>query len=193
MARTREFDPSDALNSAMGVFWKKGYFDTSVDDLVAATGVSRYGLYGEFGNKRGLFLATLDHYQSTITHSLLSIIGQPHASLTEIRNFFGYLLQASSDPRANWGCLMCNTANEVAPHESAVAEKVRAFHKKLSTSFFRALENAIAKGELRSTFDTKREADFLVGVVHAVSAFNRCGEKKNRIKNMISVALETLE
>jgi TetR/AcrR family transcriptional repressor of nem operon len=39
MARTREFSPPEALDKAMRVFWEKGYFGTSIEDLV-----SRYGL-----------------------------------------------------------------------------------------------------------------------------------------------------
>jgi TetR/AcrR family transcriptional repressor of nem operon len=45
MARPREFEPHEALNRAMHLFWQKGYEDTSMADLVAATGVSRYGFY----------------------------------------------------------------------------------------------------------------------------------------------------
>ena len=31
MARNREFDPTEALEKAMMVFWQKGYVDTSID------------------------------------------------------------------------------------------------------------------------------------------------------------------
>jgi TetR/AcrR family transcriptional repressor of nem operon len=44
MARTRELSPPEALDKAMRVFWEKSYFGTSIEDLVSATGVSRYGL-----------------------------------------------------------------------------------------------------------------------------------------------------
>ena len=55
MVRTREFDPAAALTSAMEIFAARGYTNTSIDDVVKATGVSRYGIYGTFGNKRELF------------------------------------------------------------------------------------------------------------------------------------------
>ena len=34
MARDREFNPAEALQSAIRVFWERGYGDTSVDALV---------------------------------------------------------------------------------------------------------------------------------------------------------------
>ena len=38
MARTREFDPDQALDNAMALFWRKGYVATSMDDLDKGTG-----------------------------------------------------------------------------------------------------------------------------------------------------------
>ena len=51
MVRPREFDPDEALDKAMHLFWERGFQHTSMEDLVRRTGVSRYGLYGTFGNK----------------------------------------------------------------------------------------------------------------------------------------------
>ena len=54
MPRTREFDPEQALETAMSVFWEKGYSSASVKDLVAATGANCYGLYKEGVASRSL-------------------------------------------------------------------------------------------------------------------------------------------
>ncbi len=62
MVRTRTFDPSTALSRAVDLFSSKGYADTSMEDIVRATGVSRYGLYGAFGNKQELFEQALERY-----------------------------------------------------------------------------------------------------------------------------------
>lgn len=192
MARRREFDPDEALTKAMGVFWKKGYFDTSVEDLVDATGVSRYGLYGEFKNKENLFWAALDRYQDTVLGPLFETVERANASLPEIREFFANILKAASHPMARLGCLMCNTASEVAPLNPEIADKVGAFHRRFATGFRKALKNAVAKGELPPGFDTKAEADLLVGVLHASSSLNRSGAGQKMVGNMISTALKTL-
>lgn len=192
MARTREFDPDEALTKAMSVFWRKGYFDTSVDDLVDATGVSRYGLYGEFKNKEGLFLAALDHYQTAVLGSIFKVVEQPDAALPEIRAFFASILKVASQPAARLGCLMCNTASEVAPLDPGIADKVGAFHKRFSAGFRKALKNAVAKRELPPDFDIRGEADFLVGILHASSSLNRSGAGHRMVGNLITTALKTL-
>jgi len=38
--RSEHFEPEDVLALAMGVFWQRGYEATSIQDLVAATGLN---------------------------------------------------------------------------------------------------------------------------------------------------------
>ncbi len=71
MSRARSFDTDVALDKAMRLFWRKGYLDTSIDDLVSETGVGRSGLYGTFGGKRDLFFAALTRYRNLI-HPLVA-------------------------------------------------------------------------------------------------------------------------
>ena len=61
--RPRAYDPQAALARAAETFWKAGYAGTSLDDLVAATGMNRPSLYAAFGDKRDLYLKTLEHYR----------------------------------------------------------------------------------------------------------------------------------
>ena len=63
MPRTREFDPQTVLADAAQIFWRNGYADTSMEDIVSQTGVSRYGLYGTFGNEKELLIAAIRHHR----------------------------------------------------------------------------------------------------------------------------------
>ncbi|MDX1556528.1 MAG: helix-turn-helix domain-containing protein, partial [Xanthomonadales bacterium] len=85
MVRTREFDPATALSKAVELFSAKGYSDTSMDDIVRATGVSRYGIYGTFGNKRELFEEALEKYADSMGRKSYLRLLEPDASLDHIR------------------------------------------------------------------------------------------------------------
>lgn len=50
------------LISAMKVFWSKGYNGASLRDLTKAMGISGPSLYSTFGDKRELYLRTIDRY-----------------------------------------------------------------------------------------------------------------------------------
>ena len=89
MPRIREFDPAIALDQAMHLFWQRGYGNTSIEDLVVATGVSRHGLYDVFESKHKLFLACLDHYQEVVVGAdfAFGVVERPNASLKNIRSY----------------------------------------------------------------------------------------------------------
>lgn len=193
MTRAREFDPAKALDDAMRVFWRKGYYATSIDDLVEATGVSRYGLYAEYENKRGLFLASLDHYRASVIERLATVLRQPGASLGAIRAFITDLGALAAKPSGRLGCLLWNTASEVAPHDKAAALKVADFTTMLTSGFRSALGRAAARGELATPFDVEREADFLTGVAQTLSVMARSHTRPRAIAGFVAISLSTLD
>ena len=176
MARTREFDPDTALSAAMQVFWRDGYYASSIDDLVEATGVSRYGLYSVYANKRGLFLAALDHYAANVVKDMTTCLHEPEASLETIRTLVkDWAVSPRSQANGQMGCLLWNTASEVAPHDADAARRVFDFRSRLAGGFAFALGNAVANGELAPDFDIHREADFLSGVVRLSRCWRALG------------------
>jgi len=62
MGRPKCFSREEVLEKAMPVFWKRGFADTTLQELELATGVNKSGLYTEFRNKEDLFVACLRHY-----------------------------------------------------------------------------------------------------------------------------------
>ena len=59
VGRARSFDQDAVLDRTVDLFARTGYEATSIDDVVAATGLHRGSLYAAFGSKRGLFRAAL--------------------------------------------------------------------------------------------------------------------------------------
>src|SRR2546429_3979108 len=87
--RKKAFQPAEALDRAMELFWRDGYAATGLDRLVRRTRASRYGLYATFGGKRDLFLATLERYSQTVMDPMLAPLEQARASVPPIPAFFG--------------------------------------------------------------------------------------------------------
>jgi len=192
MSRARQFDPQVALDKAMEVFWQKGYVGTSIDDLVAATGVSRYGLYDEFEGKRGLFLACLDHYQEIVVSAAFGVVERPGASVSEIRAYFGKILEAPTSKRGRRGCLMTNTASEVAPYDKRAAGRVEDFRARLRSGFSRALATAQTQGEIHAELPVSEVADFLTAVTHGLSVLARSHADPGMMANVVATALSCL-
>ncbi|CAM5304009.1 hypothetical protein SVIOM74S_00836 [Streptomyces violarus] len=85
MARTKEFDPDAALQSALELFWRRGYEATSMSDLVEHLGIGRASIYATFGSKHELYLKALDRYAETRDPSLLAELSQPGPALPAVR------------------------------------------------------------------------------------------------------------
>jgi AcrR family transcriptional regulator len=65
MGRPKNFSREEVLEKAIPVFWKRGFSDTSLQDLERATGVNKSGLYSEFRDKEDLFVECLRYYLAT--------------------------------------------------------------------------------------------------------------------------------
>ncbi len=76
MPRTKEFDPEAALQTALELFWRRGFVATSTADLVEHLGIGRASIYATFGNKHELYLKALQRYQEQLP-DLLRELSQP--------------------------------------------------------------------------------------------------------------------
>ena len=65
MPKVKQFDEKDVLEKAMQLFWKKGYYATSIQDLVNHLGINRSSIYDTYGGKKELFDQAFLLYRST--------------------------------------------------------------------------------------------------------------------------------
>lgn len=192
MARPREFDPDDALDKAMHVFWARGYHDTSIRDLVAGTGVNYYGLYSVFDSKHGLFLAALDRYRDTVTSELLEGLRQPGPLVPALSAAYGRLGKRLRAGGGRVGCMMCNTAAELAPHDKDAAAKVAAHRRQLHAAFRDRLVEAQKTGHLPRRRDVEPLAAFLTTTAYTLGLLLRMGADDAELNRHLEVALRAV-
>ncbi|MEM1201249.1 MAG: TetR/AcrR family transcriptional regulator [Pseudomonadota bacterium] len=162
MPKPRTYERSDLIKAAMEQFWAHGFYATSIRDLVAVTGVSRHGLYAEFDDKHGIFLAALESYLETFVEEAFGRVEEETASVREIRDYFEYLIAlAEENGLPGPGCLMANSMVEVGPHEEAFKAVIQRHLDRLRTGFAEALETGQARGEVDPALDAERFAEFL--------------------------------
>src|SRR5438094_9975113 len=104
MAGKKSFLPEQVLDKAMGLFWKKGYEGTSIEDLVGGMGLGRGSLYDTFGDKHALYLAALSRYIAKNGRQFTAL-PQQTGPLSEIleRFFQAEIEELLSDPACR-GC-----------------------------------------------------------------------------------------
>ena len=193
MSRHREFNEPEALEQAMVTFWQQGFDDTSYDDLVKATGVSRYGLYSAFGDKKEFFFKALDYYIDQHRCEMLGSLAAKDASLSDIRDYFDRLVGGLDEPEKKIGCMLCNTAIEMAQFDQDAEDKVHQIFAEIKSNFKRAVKNAIQKGELSKDRNANQTADYLFGLMMGGAMLVRSPIERSKIRNFIKTGMLVLE
>jgi AcrR family transcriptional regulator len=186
MARPREFDEADVLDRALSTFWEHGYEGTSIDELVAATGLGRASLYGAFGDKEQIFAKALERYCARAGEALAIGDDEPSARAALERLLRALVVKSlpKSGPR---GCfLLSSTVGGDAPAAArrAYAEYAAGLERALTALVRRGQES----GELTRAADAQAVARMIAVLLQGVAASARAG----RTKAQLEAAMETL-
>ncbi|WP_394428151.1 TetR/AcrR family transcriptional regulator [Streptomyces sp. SGAir0957] len=194
MARTKEFDPDAALQSALELFWRRGYEATSVADLVEHLGIGRASLYATFGTKRELYLKALDRYAESRDPLLVAELSQPGPALPAVRALVRRFAAeaAAPDQRLN-GCFVTNTAAELAPHDPAAARKVELSWEHIETPLHSALVRAQVQGELTRDRDPRALARMLLVLLQGLRVVGKASDDPARVRDAAEQALTLLD
>jgi TetR/AcrR family transcriptional repressor of nem operon len=193
MPRPRQFDPDQVLEQSMHEFWRRGYHETSVDDLVAATGVRPGSLYAAFkGGKRELFLGSLDLYSKLVVPAKLGALEQPGASLAEVRDYFDGLVADLLTPEGRFGCLMVNSTVELAAQDREVAQVADGHMARLERNAKRALRNAKRRGEIPADIDTAAKATSLMATAVGLMVVGKTNPGRAVLETIVAAAFADL-
>ena len=192
MARTKEFDPEQALAAAMNVFWRLGYENTSLDILMQEMGIARQSLYDTFGDKRALYLKALAYYRDETHASLRSLFNSVRPVKAAFRKL---LLDLSAESRAQHarGCLLLSANMERDSGDAIIAKLLLQNQRTVESIFTDALRKAQKAGELSRNQDPASLARFFVATIQGMRAMARIKSDRKALESVASVALAALE
>src|SRR4029450_6141307 len=93
MGRPKGFSETDALEKALDLFWQKGYHGVNLPDLLSTMGIARQSLYDTFGDKRRLFIRTIEHYRNTRLAGALALLERPGSPSQNVKDIARLLEQ----------------------------------------------------------------------------------------------------
>jgi TetR/AcrR family transcriptional repressor of nem operon len=188
--RTKEFEPGEALDAAMQLFWRNGYAATSIRDLLDGMGIGYGSLYNTFGDKHALFLACLDRFQELRTSWIDEVLED--SGLSGIEEVFRRTVDGLVGFEPRRGCLLANTAVELGPHDAEVAAKISRYVRHTEAVFERAVIRAQEAGEIPADRDPRALARFLVNALHGMRVLARVGTDRAVLEDAVRVALDVL-
>jgi TetR/AcrR family transcriptional repressor of nem operon len=191
MPRPRGYDDAEVLEAATAQFWRHGYAATSVRDLGVAMGLVPASLYNAFGSKHALFARCLDRYLDNNMRervARLEASAQPRAAIEAFLNEI--VTRSLDDPR---GCLLVNSALEIAPHDAEIGAVIAARLAELEGFFGRCIAAGQRDGSIASTHPAADLARLMLTTVMGLRVLARALPEPALLRGAARQALTSLD
>lgn len=192
MARNKSFNTITTLKKAMNLFWLKGYEATSIDDLCEVMGIKRGSLYNAFGDKRTLFFRTLELYTTPNGNQVFSP-DSGESALAAIHSLFDTAIDVAINGNDIRGCLIVNTAIEMAATDKEVAQYCDSQRENYEAMFYNLLVIAEENNEIKSGQDLQAMAQYLVNAFYGLRVTTKLTREDSTLKNIVSMTLSTIQ
>lgn len=176
----------------METFWAKGYAATSLQDLLAAMGLSRSSLYQCYGGKAQLFERCLKHYCAVQAQSMRKHLDASDSGMAFIEELFRGIAAAPRKGGSRWGCLLMNTASELGLRDPAVTEQVAAGREHFAAIFRAAVERSQDEGAIAADRDVEGLALYLVSSMSGLRTLLKTGAGSREAHSIIDNMLQAL-
>ncbi len=191
--RPRQYDPDSALARAASAFWKNGYAATSLDDLAAATGMNRPSLYAAFGDKRDLYLKTLQRYQQQSRALSVQLLADSPTLRVFLTRFYDGALELYRAGEAEArGCYSISTAPAPAARDPGVraflADSIRGTDAFLAEVIGKARD----RGEIAASADPSALAQVATATLHTLAVRSRVGVPRKELIALAAAAIDMI-
>lgn len=194
--RPRAFDPDAVLETVLEMFWMRGFANTSLDDISAATGVSRPSLAATFGDKEALYLKAMERYRQGISGQLDTVLqcNGTDGSLRDIVNrYFDVMISSyTGETEECLGCaFMCTALNEAPRHES-IMSVLQGTIEEFDARFERFFTKAQELGHIGSNQDPKVMSQMITSLTSSLAVRARAGASREELKKIVEATTSFL-
>lgn len=189
MGRPRGYDPAEVVSAAGRVFRRLGYEAASLDALCAATGLKRGSLYAAYPDKRALFLAALrDWAESTAGYVERTLAGADDP-MDGVATVLRRAARNATDGEGRHGCLLTNTAAELAGRDAEVQAVLQTAFARLEAAYAGAVERARQAGRVPDTVEPRGLARLFVALMHGLRVLGKAGASAAALDEIVDAAL----
>ncbi|UCD90849.1 MAG: TetR/AcrR family transcriptional regulator [Desulfobacterales bacterium] len=153
----------DIIQKSLQIFSVKGYFNTSINDILSATGLTKGGLYGHFRSKEDIWYAVYDEalsiWRNIVLKNVRSISNPMERIKKTIENDMKNYLGADI---FDGGCFFFNMLAELSGQSSTMSQHILKGFTAFAKLLYAWLKEADQKGMLKEGVDLRPVANFIV-------------------------------
>ncbi len=182
------------LRKAFELIYTNGYRTTSVDDIIAQTGVTKGAFYYHFKNKDEMGLAVINELLNSENYD--SFGGMLHQSGDPVKDIYllmKYMLLDSDLMMVEYGCPVGNLTQELSTFNRKFADALQ----KLSDHWFQQMEDSLNRGKkagiIRSDVNVRQVVYFVISGYWGIRNFGKMEGNKNSYKIWLKELKKYLE
>jgi AcrR family transcriptional regulator len=191
MGRPRAFCETTALDTAMRVFWEKGYEGASLDDLTQAMGINRSSLYASFGDKAQLFKRAIAHYAEGPASYVTESLQRPTARAV-VESLLQGALALLTDPSHPRGCLSLQAGLACGSGSEAVKLALIEWRRNGEAAIENRMKRARKDGDLAPNINPRDLARYVSIVMTGLGVQAANGATKSEMTRAVKLALRSL-
>ena len=176
--RPREFDPAEALDRAVEMFWADGFAGVDVDRIARAVGVTKPSLYRLFGDKSSLFLHALQRYGETVGAAPLAAFSEQPNIVDAVRALLEASVKAGTMEGGPKGCLMACVAVVQAEHSPDIRAEITRGLSALAGILERRFEREASNGALPPIPSARARSRLVVDLMQGLLLRARAGASR---------------
>ena len=185
----KEEKKSKILDAAYSVFVEKGYSDTTMDDIVKKSNMSKGAIYHYYNSKKDLFLSLIDHWETYSFPNFYSKGDKDKKASDILMNLSEIVLDVFNNKKHVFLAEVEFWA--LSNKDKDVKEKSRLLYNKLLYLFELILQKGIRQKEFHD-MDTKVVAMTILTSVQGINWFCLYEDSYVTAENYIKTSMELL-
>ena len=153
------------LDKAAIVLNQKGYYATSLADLMRVTGLEKGGIYNHFASKEELAVATFSRVVTQIRRAFIESIRDKRGAVERLEAVFSIFGRVARGFPVAGGCPVMNTAIETDCTNEVLRDLARAAMDDWRRFLASVLRSGVERGELSVSGDPESLADYAVSTL----------------------------
>lgn len=179
--KTKQF----IVEQTAGIFNKKGYAGTSLQDITAATSLTKGSIYGNFTGKDEVALAVFDYNINRVRHILRTEMSKHESIRGKLLVYPEVYGNIHRYPFPEGGCPMLNTAVEADDTHPALRRKAQEAILYWKNSLVRLIEKGIANKEIKAAVDPEQQALTIMAMLEGMTMIANLMGKSTYRKQLI--------
>ena len=187
--RPLSFDRDAALETAMHVFWERGYEAASIADLTSAMGITPPSLYTAFGDKEHLFLETIERYALNFGSAGTRALREETTARGAIERWLLESARELTEPCHPKGCMVVMAATNCSAAAERVQDALLLRRTEALAEVSRRIQGGIDKGELPADTCPVELANFYGAVYQGMSMQAKDGATRDGLLRTVKTAM----